>query len=170
VLSAAFGPGGKTVATASRDGTVRLWWDGGTSGRRTLTGHTRPVTGVAFSADGLHLVSASADSTARVWTTSGGPEMVLRGHTGAVESARFDPPGEHVVTASADGTARLWRVGWRPLVDHIRASTSACLTADDRTRLLGEPDDRARERADECERRNGRRTGVAAAQADGGGQ
>jgi eukaryotic-like serine/threonine-protein kinase len=53
-----------------KDGTAELW---DTSARgsvhplATLTGHTGPVNGVTFSADGRLLATASDDRTARLW-------------------------------------------------------------------------------------------------------
>ena len=35
--------------------------------RTTLTGHTGPIQGVAYSPDGTHLATASHDNTARIW-------------------------------------------------------------------------------------------------------
>jgi WD40 repeat protein len=62
------------LASASLDGTVRLWEvtsASGSPGRplATLQGHTGGVYGVAFSADGRLVASASLDGTVRLWDT-----------------------------------------------------------------------------------------------------
>jgi len=69
VSSVAFSRDGRTLASASGDGTVRLW---DVRTRKALgaplKGHTAPVSSVAFSPDGRTLASASADGTIRLWT------------------------------------------------------------------------------------------------------
>ena len=64
----AYSPDGKTLATASFDGTARLWaTDTGRPVGQPLTGHTDPVTSVAFSPDGTRVATGGYDDTARVW-------------------------------------------------------------------------------------------------------
>ncbi|MFG2874590.1 hypothetical protein ACGFYU_06200 [Streptomyces sp. NPDC048337] len=114
VTSLAFGPGGHLLASASWDGTARLWQV--TGGRAlwplsVLRGHTRFVRSVAFSPDGRTLVTAGEDATVRVWDVTDPrrprPTSVLTPGSGEVAGAAFGPGG-HLLAVWALGTAGLW--------------------------------------------------------------
>jgi WD40 repeat protein/serine/threonine protein kinase len=105
VEAVAFSPGdGRWLATACRDGGVRLWSVG--SGAWTGAGwfHNGPVTRVLFSPDGTRVLSASRDRTARVCPvpepTAGDPDAILAGLEAdagirvveGVDGATYAPP------------------------------------------------------------------------------
>ncbi|MFI1279228.1 hypothetical protein ACH4U5_00375 [Streptomyces sp. NPDC020858] len=115
VTSLAFDPGGRLLASASWDGTARLWQVTG-GGRAlwplsVLHGHTRFVRSVAFSPDGRILVTAGEDGTVRVWdvTDPRRPRLtsVLTPGAGEVGGAGFGPDG-HLLAVRAQETAELW--------------------------------------------------------------
>ena len=88
---------------------MRVWAVASGRPLATLTGHTGPISDLAFSHDGGLLVSASGDGTARLWDV--GQERVveeLLGHDGWVTTAAFAPNERTILTASQDGTARIW--------------------------------------------------------------
>jgi WD40 repeat protein len=67
VWSVAFSPDGKTLASGSRDSTIKLWDIGTSKVLTTLSAHRGEVSSVAFSPDGKTLASGSWDSTIRLW-------------------------------------------------------------------------------------------------------
>lgn len=114
IQHAAFSRDGARVATASYDGTVRVW---GLADGRELgppRWHTNQLPGidllfhVGFSPDGLRVVSAG-NHNARMWEVDSG-RFIGRplAHTNEVRFARFSPDGTRVLTASTDRTARVW--------------------------------------------------------------
>jgi WD40 repeat protein len=123
VWSVAFSSDGQRLATASTDGTARLWSLDGDELAAFSVGD-RAVWSVAFSPDGQHLATASADGTARLWSLDGRELAVFCGHERAVWSVVFSPDGQRLATAGADGTARLWNPSGQPLATfsgHSRA-------------------------------------------------
>ena len=104
VESVALSPDGHTLASGSRDGSVRLWnlTDTGPPGPAgpAPTGHTEDVTSVAFRPDRHTLASGSRDGSVRLWnlTEPAHPAPLgqpLTGDSGIVTSVAFSPDGQH---------------------------------------------------------------------------
>jgi WD40 repeat protein/serine/threonine protein kinase len=109
VRSAQWSPDGERIATASADGTVRVWSADGSGQPLVLRGHADTVFSAAWSPDGKRIVTASADNTARVWSADGtGEPLVLRGHENWVRAAAWSPDAKRIVTAANDHTVRVW--------------------------------------------------------------
>jgi WD40 repeat protein len=112
VHTVAFSPDGQLLASASSDGTVRVWDPVTGAERAMLTGHTSRVHAVAFSPDGQLLASAGWDGMVRLWDpVTGAEQAVLTGHTNWVAAVAFSPEGQLLASASSDGTVRLWDPG-----------------------------------------------------------
>jgi WD40 repeat protein len=77
VSAAAFSRDGQLLASASDDGTVRLWNPATGEPVQTLEGHSDWVSAVAFSRDGQLLASASGDVTVRLWNPATGEPVQM---------------------------------------------------------------------------------------------
>jgi WD40 repeat protein len=111
VTSVDFAPDQKTVLTAGRDGTLRLWDRRSLAQRgRPIRGHTGYVTRAIFSPDGKLIASAGWDRTIRLWdrATKKAVGKPLSAHRDWVYDIAFSPDGRFLASASFDGDVRLW--------------------------------------------------------------
>ena len=132
VWAVAFSPGGKLLASADADGTVRLWnpATGRAVGTPLHATARHGVYGVAFSPDGKLLASAGGDGTVRLWNPATarpvGKPLHASGRTTArygVRAVAFSPDGKLLASAGADGTVRLWNPATgRPVGTTLHAS------------------------------------------------
>ncbi len=109
VESVNFSPHEDILASASYDGTVRIWNIFGEE-LQILNGHTESVNCVVFSPDGGLIASGSSDNTVRIWNLSGEELQVLRGHNKSVHDISFSPDGKTIASTSFDNTIRLWNL------------------------------------------------------------
>jgi WD40 repeat protein len=110
-VAVAFSPDGAQLASASAEGSVRLWDTAtGDPVGEPLTFHDGFVVGLAFSPGGTQLASASVDGTVRLWDTATGDPVgePLTFHDGEVPEALLSPDGNRLVFADDDGTLRFW--------------------------------------------------------------
>ncbi|MBD1921899.1 AAA-like domain-containing protein [Microcoleus sp. FACHB-831] len=109
VADVAIAPDGQTIASASKDKTIKLW---STDGKllRTLTGHKDEVVSLAFSPDSQTIASASNDKTIKLWSADGQLLRTLTGHTDRVRDVAFSPQGNLIASASWDKTVKLWHL------------------------------------------------------------
>ena len=109
-----FSPDGRLLATASLDGTARLWnAETGQEVRPLLMSFGGEVMQDAgFSPDGQWLAVAGSGwevpRTRILEVASGRLVRSLKGHSTSVPCIKFSPDGTRLATASYDATARLW--------------------------------------------------------------
>jgi WD40 repeat protein len=104
----AFSPDGATVASASDDGTVRVW-DVESGTELLALEHPDYVKGVAYSPDGASIASTGDDSTLRVWDAATGEQQLeVIGHYGRVRGVAYSPDGTLIATAGDDNLVKVW--------------------------------------------------------------
>ena len=115
--SVVFSPDGTTLASGSRDGTVKLWDVATRATIASLERHTDGVRSVVFSPDGTVLASGAFDNTVKLWDVATRAIIAtLEGHTGGVNSVVFSPDGTVLASGAWDNTVKLWDVATRAII------------------------------------------------------
>lgn len=127
-IMVSFSPDGRTVLSASSDGTARLI-DSTTGTILNTLRHGSRITAARFNPSGTHIVTSSFDQTAQVWSTNGERSMSPLRHSGPVYWAEFSPNEQLLVTASGDKSARIWNATTGELRHELRRHSSDVVIA-----------------------------------------
>ncbi|MDJ0774258.1 MAG: caspase family protein [Mastigocoleus sp. MO_167.B18] len=146
VKSVSYSPENNIIASASDDGTVKLWSsDGGLL--KTLEGHKDAVNSVSFSPDGKTIATASFDKTVKLWRTSDGKNIrTLKGHLTEVLSVVWSPQGDTIASSEARKNPRIkiWQVSdgrlLKDLKGHANHIYSLAFSPDGQTLASGSRD------------------------------
>ncbi|WP_236145542.1 WD40 repeat domain-containing protein [Verrucosispora sp. SN26_14.1] len=108
VRGVAWSPDGTHLATASRDGTARVWHTDTGTVVRVLRGHTGMVEAVDWSPDAGRLATASRDGTIRIWEATTGDTVTVLPGGDIARAVTWSPEGTQLAASSRDRTVRVW--------------------------------------------------------------
>jgi WD40 repeat protein/transcriptional regulator with XRE-family HTH domain len=113
IWALAYSEDGNRLASASDDGTAKVWDSATGEELFTLNVWEEEDMGLlALSPDGTHLAASNNDGHIRVWDIVNGELLFsLKGHTDTVSAVAFSLDGDQLVTGSVDKTVILWDVG-----------------------------------------------------------
>lgn len=110
VNQVAFNPDGTRLASASNDGTIKIWDLGNGREIRTYRGQKERVRSVAWSDDGKWIASAGGNEI-HIWNPEDGKlKATLKGHTAAINSVAFSKDAKSLISGSDDSSIRLWDI------------------------------------------------------------
>lgn len=104
-------PDGTRIATASRDGSARIFDMHTGATIAEIEGHQDSIYDIRFSREGSLVVTGGRNGLAKVWRARDGALVkTLEGHEGVVRRTIFSPDGRSLLTTGEDGTIRIWRI------------------------------------------------------------
>lgn len=111
IFTVQFSPDGKSVVSASKDNTVKIWDVNTGRCRLTITGKSDFHTSASYSPDGKYLALASRDNFIHIVDSLTGNEVkLLDGQSFIVESIVFSPNGQRLASVSRDDILQVWDV------------------------------------------------------------
>jgi WD40 repeat protein/serine/threonine protein kinase len=114
VYGIAFSPCGEKIASAGRDGNVKIWNSRTRRIIQEFPAHETAACSVAFHPDGQHVASAGADGLVKIWDLASPEQPVFTGPCdahrkfGAAHTVAFRPPDGRYLAAGSEEEVRVW--------------------------------------------------------------
>jgi WD40 repeat protein len=147
VLSVAWNPDGKTIATGSEDKTVIIWDVEKGEVIATLQGFIRGVNGLCWTPDGDNLLAAG-DKTIQVWDKAGKKLRVIGGASTDVRSISFSADGKIFSAGTYDRRIFVWDFASgkliRTLEGHDKSVLAVSISSDGKLLASGSLDETVR--------------------------
>ncbi|MCD4686004.1 MAG: SH3 domain-containing protein, partial [Anaerolineae bacterium] len=117
ITALTYNPAGTVLASASRDGTVRLW-DAYTDAEIMVLPHADAVQDAVFSPDGSRVATVTQGGSVYLWDTASGMEVARFEHLAQAYAVALSPNGARVAVGGMNpdasgglvGLARVWDI------------------------------------------------------------
>jgi WD40 repeat protein len=124
----ALSPDGSRLATAGKDGVVRVVAAADFKLLFELKGHNGPVTSVSFSGNGQNLASSGRDRTVRLWDLGNGKSIAVLGEdAAALTTVTLHPNNNLAFSADEKGSLNAWPIPAAPA--RVRATATGAIHA-----------------------------------------
>ncbi|AVH68511.1 NB-ARC domain-containing protein [Nostoc sp. 'Peltigera membranacea cyanobiont' N6] len=111
ILTVAFSPDGKVLATGGVAGEVQLWQVANGKPLLRWNAHTRWILSLAFSPNGQMLATGSDDKSIKLWDANTGICLeTFQGDTSWVFDVAFSPDSQTLASIGDEYTVKLWDV------------------------------------------------------------
>lgn len=125
IQNLALSPDGKTIASASDDGTVKLWELDGDSNSaiKEIKDQGGWVRAVVFLSD-RQIITAGQDRNIKIIDIASGKVVkTLSGHTNLINNLAISPANDLLVSGSYDNTVNIWQISTGKLLRSLKGHT-----------------------------------------------
>ncbi len=140
-----FSPDGKTLATGSRDTTVKILEIPTGKIINTFPADDSPIWSVAFNTNGTQLVAGTYHWRIIVWNLQTGEPFRVFEHRAPVWAVAMTPDGKKIASASGDRTVKIWDLETGFLIfsfpDHSDIVYTISISPDGKTLVSGSADE-----------------------------